>query len=38
MQHALDVVQDFLLSLESLLMCLQVTTEAIIIIIISHAG
>jgi len=37
-QHLLDVVQGFLLGLESLLLCLHATTEIIIIIDISHVG
>ena len=37
-QYLLDVVQGFLLSLESLLLCLHAITEIIIIIVISHVG
>jgi len=37
-QYLLDVVQGFLLGLESLLMCLHAITEIIIIVVISHVG
>jgi len=37
-QYLLDVVQGFLLGLESLLMCLHAMTKIIIIVIISHVG
>ena len=37
-QHLLDVVQDFLLGLESLLFCLHTMTEIIIVVVISHVG
>jgi len=37
-QHLMDVIQGFLLGLESLLLCLHAMTEIIIIIGISHVG
>ena len=37
-QYLLDVIQGFLLGLESLLLCLHTMTEIIIIVVINHVG
>jgi len=37
-QYLLDIVQGFLLGLESLLSCLHAMTEIIIIVVINHVG
>ena len=37
-QYLLDIVQDFLLGLGGLLLCLHAMTEIIIIDVISHVG
>ena len=37
-QYLLDIIQDFLLGLGSLLLCLHAMTEITIIIVISYVG